>query len=143
MRVVIVGCGRLGARLASKLDETSNDVVIVDRNSLAFRRLSPNFRGDTIIGTGIDEDVLRQAGIEQADVFIAATEGDNRNIFAAQVAKMTFNVPIVFVRIYDPIRAETYSRLGLEVICPTATIADGVLEQLDARRADSANDLEN
>lgn len=142
MRVVIVGCGRLGARLASKLDEESNDVVIVDRNALAFRRLSPNYRGETIIGTGIDEDVLRQAGIEQADLFIAATEGDNRNIFASQVAKMTFNVPKVFVRIYDPIRAETYARLGLDVICPTATIADMVLEELAANPPEPASDRE-
>ncbi|MEZ4623865.1 MAG: TrkA family potassium uptake protein [Thermomicrobiales bacterium] len=108
MRVVIVGCGRLGARLAAQLDEASNDVVIIDRDSLAFRKLAPSYRGDTLIGTGIDEDVLRQAGIEQADCFIAATEEDNRNIFAAQVAKMTFNVPKVFARIYDPVRAETY-----------------------------------
>lgn len=142
MRVVIVGCGRLGARLASKLDEESNDVVIVDRNSLAFRRLSPNYRGETIIGTGIDEDVLRQAGIEKADLFIAATEGDNRNIFASQVAKMTFNVPKVFVRIYDPIRAETYARLGLDVICPTATIANMVLDELAANPPESASDRE-
>jgi trk system potassium uptake protein TrkA len=132
MRVIIVGCGRLGARLASKLDDDSNDVVIVDTNRRSFRRLAPTFRGDTIIGTGIDEDVLRKAGIEQADVFISVTEGDNRNIFAAQVAKVTFRVPQVFARIYDPIRAETYGKLGLNVICPTISVSDDVLATISA-----------
>ena len=142
MRVVIVGCGRLGARLAAQLDEASNDVVIVDRDSLAFRKLASSYRGDTLIGTGIDEDVLRQAGIEQADCFIAATEEDNRNIFAAQVAKMTFNVPKVFARIYDPIRAETYGHFGLDVICPTATIATRVLDTLENERPERAPETE-
>lgn len=131
MRVVIVGCGRLGAMLASNLDQESNDVVIIDTNSRAFRRLAPGYRGETMIGTGIDEDVLRKAGIEHADVFIAATEGDNRNIFAAQVAKLSFDVPQVFARIYDPIRADTYAKLGIEVICPTRTMAGLVIESIE------------
>ncbi|MCC6703919.1 MAG: TrkA family potassium uptake protein [Thermomicrobiales bacterium] len=131
MRVVIVGCGRLGARIASKLDSASHEVVIIDTNPRAFRRLAPGYRGDTIIGTGIDEDVLRQAGIERADAFIAVTEGDNRNIFAAQVARVTFAVPRVSARIYDPVRADTYRNLGLEVICPTVAIADDVLASFE------------
>lgn len=142
MRVVIVGCGRLGAILASKLDHDSNDVVIVDTNSRAFRRLAPGYRGETLIGTGIDEDVLRKAGIESADVFISVTEGDNRNIFAAQVAKLSFSVPKVFARIYDPIRAETYRKLGIEVICPTTTMAGIVLDSIESEQPDRARNPE-
>lgn len=142
MRVVIVGCGRLGAILATNLDQSANDVVIIDTNSRAFRRLAPGYRGETIIGTGIDEDVLRKAGIETADVFIAVTEGDNRNIFAAQVAKLSFAVPQVFARIYDPIRAETYRKLGIDVICPTTTMAGIVLDAIETGQSDRANGSE-
>jgi len=143
MRIVIVGCGRLGARLASKLDAESNDVTIIDTNSRSFRRLAPGFRGDTVIGTGIDEDVLRMAGIDQADVFISCTEGDNRNIFAAQVALLTFNVPKVFARIYDPIRADTYATLGIDVICPTSTIADIVLQEIETAQPERPRSTED
>jgi trk system potassium uptake protein TrkA len=122
--------------LATSLDQAANDVVVIDTNSRAFRRLSPGYRGETIIGTGIDEDVLRKAGIETADVFIAVTEGDNRNIFASQVAKLSFNVPQVYARIYDPIRAETYRKLGIDVICPTTTMADIVLEAIDTGQSE-------
>lgn len=133
MHVVIVGCGRLGARLASQLDSAGHDVAIVDTNPRAFRRLAAGYNGATVIGTGIDEDVLRTAGIERAAVFIATTEGDNRNIMAAQVARLVFNVPKVIARIYDPIRAETYRELGLTVICPTTAIASTVLDELAGR----------
>jgi trk system potassium uptake protein TrkA len=142
MRIVIVGCGRLGAILATNLDQAQNDVVVIDTNSRAFRRLAPGYRGDTVIGTGIDEDVLRKAGIETADVFMAVTEGDNRNIFAAQVAKLSFNVPQVFARIYDPIRAETYRKLGIDVICPTTTMAGIVLDAIEAAQPDRSRGSE-
>jgi trk system potassium uptake protein TrkA len=130
MKAVIMGCGRVGARVASLLDHTGNDVTVIDIDSRAFQRLPSTFGGDTIIGTGIDEDVLRRAGIEEADAFIAVTNGDNRNIMAAQVARLIFNVPEVVCRIYDPVREDTYRRLGLTTVCPTTTISAMILDSV-------------
>jgi trk system potassium uptake protein len=130
MNVVIMGSGRVGARVAAKLDQDGHRVTIIDTDSRAFRRLPAGFRGETVIGTGIDEDVLRRAGIEEADAFIAVTNGDNRNIMAAQVAKVVFHVQEVICRIYDPVRAETFRRLGLTTVCPTAVISSIILEKL-------------
>ena len=117
--MVIVGCGRVGATLAAMLDRGGHSVGIVDQNSRAFARLPDNFSGQKVVGTGIDEDVLRRAGIEHADAFAAVMTADNRNIMAAQVAQHVFQVPKVVCRIYDPLREETYRDLGLETICPT------------------------
>ena len=120
MQIVILGCGRVGAALASMLSREGHPVTIVDLNDEAFGRLSPTFpQGQTVLGDGTDEDVLRRAGIEEADAFVAATNGDNRNILAAQIARHTFSVPRVLCRIYDPIRQETYNSMGLESISPT------------------------
>ncbi|HWV36316.1 MAG TPA: TrkA family potassium uptake protein [Thermomicrobiales bacterium] len=130
MNVVIMGCGRVGARVASLLDHNGHAVTVIDTNAAAFRRLSTEFSGDTLIGTGIDEDVLRAAGIEQAHAFVAVTNGDNRNIMAAQVAKTIFNTPEVIVRIYDPVREDTYRRLGLTTVCPTTTVSALILDQV-------------
>ncbi|MEZ4563816.1 MAG: TrkA family potassium uptake protein [Thermomicrobiales bacterium] len=130
MKAVIMGCGRVGARVASLLDHTGNDVTVIDIDSRAFQRLPATFDGDTIIGTGIDEDVLRRAGIQDADAFIAVSNGDNRNIMAAQVARLVFNVPEVVCRIYDPVREDTYRRLGLTTVCPTTTISAMILDSV-------------
>lgn len=125
-----MGCGRVGARVASVLDHNGHDVTVIDIDSRAFRRLPADFNGLTVIGTGIDEDVLRRAGIEQAAAFIAVTNGDNRNIMAAQVARHVFSVPEVVCRIYDPVREDTYRRLGLTTICPTTTISAQILDHV-------------
>jgi trk system potassium uptake protein len=130
MKVVIMGCGRVGSRIASVLDHNGHDVTVIDTDSRAFRRLANDFRGNTVIGTGIDEDVLRTAGIEDASAFIAVTNGDNRNIMAAQVARNVFDVPEVVCRIYDPVREDTYRRLGLTTVCPTTTISALVLDHV-------------
>ncbi len=128
MRVVIMGCGRVGARVAVLLDHAGHDVAVIDLEARAFRRLPQDFKGASIVGTGIDEDVLRAAGIEDADAFVALTNGDNRNIMAAQVARHVFQVPEVVCRIYDPVREDAYRRMGLTTVCPTTTIAAQVLE---------------
>ncbi len=132
MKVVIMGCGRVGARVAILLDHAGHRVSIIDVESRSFRRLPNDFRGETIIGTGIDEDVLKLAGIEEADAFVAVTNGDNRNIMASQVARHIFDVPEVVCRIYDPVREDTYRRLGLTTVCPTTSIAAQVLEHIFA-----------
>ncbi len=119
MKIVILGCGRVGSTLATMLDRAGHIVAVIDVSSDAFQRLSPDFGGETFAGNGVDEDVLVRAGIKDADAFAAVTNGDNRNIMASQIAKEIFKVKKVMCRIYDPIREETYHELGLETICPT------------------------
>jgi trk system potassium uptake protein TrkA len=130
VKVVIVGCGRVGARLALQLVQEGHDVTIIDQTGSAFARLGENFPGTALIGNGIDEDMLKRAGIDDADAFCALTNGDNRNIMSAQMAQHVFNVPKVVCRIYDPIRYEVYKSLGLGVICPTVIGTDTVHEIL-------------
>jgi trk system potassium uptake protein TrkA len=119
MNVVIMGCGRVGAQLAAMLEEDGHKVAMLDMEPYSFRRLPANFQGEALVGNGTDEDDLRRAGIEEADAFIAVTQGDNRNVMAAQIAKHVFDVPKVVCRIYDPLREELYNSLGLETISPT------------------------
>ena len=130
MKVVILGCGRVGATLATQLDKAGHTITIIDNNTDAFQRLDPSFQGERITGSGIDESVLRRAGIEDADAFVAATNGDNRNIMASEIAKEIFQVPKVVCRIYDPIRQSTYSELGIETICPTIIGANFIFKAL-------------
>jgi trk system potassium uptake protein len=128
VKIVIVGCGRVGSTLACQLVEEGHEVSVVDENVAAFARLGEDFAGQMVVGSGIDEEVLRRAGIEQADCFASVTNGDNRNIMAAQIAQKIFNVKRVITRIYDPIRADVYRDLGLETMCPTTLGADIVHE---------------
>jgi trk system potassium uptake protein TrkA len=132
MKVVIMGCGRVGARLARLLDADGHKVSILDIDAYSFRRLPPEFKGTALVGDGIDEEALKRAGIEEADVFFALTQGDNRNIMASQIAKHIFNVPRVICRIYDPLRQELYSTLGLEAISPTTIFAQMLKEKLES-----------
>jgi trk system potassium uptake protein len=140
MRVIIVGCGRVGARAAAELDERREQVTVVDTNPRAFNRLPSDFGGSTVRGSGTDEDVLRAAGAEQADVVISLTEGDNRNVLSAQLAKHVFGVPRVIAKINDPLRADAYRTLGLETICRTVILSDALvtatLEGADATGGD-------
>jgi len=119
MHVVILGCGRVGATLATALVADGHTVAVIDRDGEAFRRLGHGFSGKTILGIGIDEDVLRKAGIERAGGFVAATNGDNTNIMSAQMVKVMFRVPRVIARIYDPLRAEAYKELGIDTMSTT------------------------
>jgi len=130
MNVVIMGCGRVGSYLATRLDREGHQVTVIDLTATAFRRLPEDFKGETVVGTGIDEQVLRLAGIAGADAFVAVTEGDNRNIMAAQVAREIFGVRDVIARIYDPVREEVYRGLGIGTICPTKLISDLAYEHL-------------
>ena len=134
MRIVILGCGRVCAALATKLDQAGHAVSVIDMSSDSFQRLDPQFRGEKIVGNGVDEEVLRRAGIEKADAFAAVTNGDNRNIMASQIAKEIFHVKKVVCRIYDPLRQATYNELGLETICPTTLGADMVFASLTGAR---------
>jgi len=119
MKVIIMGCGRVGAQLAELLDRDGHKVTVLDVEQYSFRRLPENFGGTALVSDGTDEDALKKAGIEDADVFVSVTQGDNRNVMAAQIAKHIFNVPKVVCRIYDPLREQMYSVLGLETMSPT------------------------
>jgi len=130
MKVVIMGCGRVGAQLASLLDREEHKITILDTNAYSFRRLPSDFNGTALLGNGIDQEALKRAGIEEADAFVAVTQGDNRNVMAAQIAKHIFNVPRVVCRIYDPLRQELYSTLGLEAFSPTTIFAQMLKEKL-------------
>ena len=134
MKIVILGCGRVGARLATMMDLEGHSVSVIDYSSESFRRLEPNFRGTTTIGNGVDEEILIRAGIKDADAFVAVTNGDNRNIMASQIAKEIFNIKKVVCRIYDPIRQSTYNELGLETICPTIVGAQMLFDALSSVR---------
>jgi trk system potassium uptake protein TrkA len=130
MKVVIMGCGRVGAQLAGLLDNDGHSVTILDTDAYSFRRLPPTFSGTALLGNGLNEEALKKAGIEEADAFVAVTQGDNRNVMASQIAKHIFNVPRVICRIYDPLRQELYSTLGLEAFSPTTIFAQILREKL-------------
>jgi trk system potassium uptake protein TrkA len=133
-----MGCGRVGARVAQMLTKAGHDVTIMDVQSSAFNRLGPDFKGSTILGDATDQEVLKRAGIERADAFLAATQGDNRNIMASEIAKHVFGVKRVVTRIYDPLRADTFAALGLQAISPTLIGANKFYEELTGEPASSA-----
>jgi trk system potassium uptake protein TrkA len=127
MKVVIVGCGRVGGVLAASLDASGHDVVIIDLQVRSFDRLPATFGGDAVRGDGTDEDTLRRAGAEGADIFLALTEGDNRNVMAAQLAREALRIGTVYAKVNDPMRAEVYAELGIATVCRTTMIADALL----------------
>jgi trk system potassium uptake protein TrkA len=131
MKVVIMGCGRVGAQLAGLLDIEGHTVTIVDTDAYSFRRLSPEFGGTALVGNGMDEESLKKAGIEDADAFISLTQGDNRNVMAAQIARNIFKVPRVLCRVYDPLRRELFNSLGIEAFSPTIIFAQMLKEKLE------------
>ena len=131
MNVVIMGCGRVGARLAISLDAEGHKITIFDIDSNSLRRLPENFSGTAFVGDGTEEDTLVRAGINDAEAFVALTQSDNRNIMAAQMAKHLFKVPRVVCRIYDPLRQELYQTLGLEAISPTTIFAQLLREKVE------------
>ncbi|MGH7738440.1 MAG: NAD-binding protein [Candidatus Tyrphobacter sp.] len=130
MRIVIVGCGRVGSALAKLLAADDHDVIVVDENPNAFKRLGQKFAGHVVIGTGIDYDVLKNAGAATADGFVAVTDGDNRNIMAALIAQRMFNIKRIVARIYDPPRGLMYRELGVETVCPTTLGAKLIRDRL-------------
>jgi trk system potassium uptake protein TrkA len=131
VKVVIVGCGRVGAGLAEAFDNGGHEVIVIDLSTRAFDRLSEEFKGQAVRGDGTDEDVLRRAGAEGCDVFLALTEGDNRNVMAAQVAMEKLSVGKAMAKINDPVRAAAYADLGVATVCRTTMLTDAILGFLD------------
>ena len=119
MTILVVGCGKVGSRLASVLDKMGHDVSVIDQDERNFHMLDADFSGFTTVGIPIDQDVLRRAGIENCDALAAVTHDDNVNIMVAQLAREFFKIERVIVRIYDPNREDVFSHFGLSTICPT------------------------
>ena len=139
MRYLIVGCGRVGSALAKLLDSDGHDVIVVDENPAAFKRLGRQFKGHEVVGTGIDYDVLKRAGAASADGFVAVTNGDNRNIMAALIAQRMFKIKRIVARIYDPPRGQMYRELGVQTVCPTTVGAKLIRDVLIEAPWDAQN----
>ena len=121
MRVIVVGCGRVGSAVALELRDAGWDVSVIDEREDALGRLGADWTGGFYVGQGIDLQLLREAGIEDADAVVVATDGDNTNIVIGQVAQKMFDIPSVVIRVLDPARAEFYSSRGINVVCPTSS----------------------
>lgn len=130
MRVIVVGCGRVGSELAVRLTREGHEVAIIDKNANSFRRLPEQWQGETVVGFGFDRDDLRRAGIDRAGAVAAVTSGDNSNILTARIARETFEVERVVARIYDPRRAAIYQRLGIPTVATVSWTVDQVMRRL-------------
>lgn len=119
MQIIVAGCGKVGSRFAMLMEEEGHEIAVVDSSSDNFKLLGVNFRGVTILGVPIDEDVLKEAGIESADGFAALTPDDNINMMACQIAKEIFHVPRIFARIQDPVKEQVFYQFGVHTVCPT------------------------
>ncbi|HXK70203.1 MAG TPA: TrkA family potassium uptake protein, partial [Caldisericia bacterium] len=147
MYAIIAGCGLVGSRVATMLSRDGHNVSIIDKNPDAFNRLPPEFDGLTLVGMGFDEEILKNAGIEKADVFAALTDDDNANIMASAVAKNIFGVKRAIARVFDPGREKTFKELGLEIVTPTVLGAEQVYSRFimgenSAHLYISENDIE-
>ncbi len=140
MKFLIMGCGRVGSGLARSLTDEGHDVTIMDVRQDAFRRLTARFRGNAIIGDGLDSAALQRAGIENADVFVSVTQGDNRNLMAAQVAKHIFKVPRVIARVYDDSRADIFRELGLQTLSSPRFVTGLMREMIFDESAEAPED---
>jgi trk system potassium uptake protein TrkA len=134
--VVIVGCGRVGARLATALSAAGHNVVVVDNNAAHFRALPPDFSGFTIKGDAADRDIMRQSKVEQADALVAVTRDDNLNLLVSQTARVLYSTPVVLARCYDPEREDVYRALGVETVSPTSLTVAAFRERLGRGRSD-------
>ena len=129
--IIIVGCGRLGANLANTLSDDNGNVLIMDTTKESFRRLSSDFGGLSMVGSGTDLSALHNAQIEKAAAVVAVTNDDNTNIMIVQLAREMFHVPRVIARLYDPDRESVYQELGIDTICPAVLSAKEVGNLLD------------
>ncbi len=141
MRVIIVGSGRVGAGMASQLAEEGHEVVILDISTQSFRRLAPGFSGQALRGDGTDSTVLERAGARECEWFLALTNGDNRNILAAQLAKQTFGIPHVLCKINDPVRSQAYATLGIDTINRTEMMLDSIGRYMGKPAVPGATDV--
>ena len=145
MNIIIVGCGRVGSRLAMLFSERKDDVIVIDTVPAAFSSLGRNYEGRTIVGVGFDEDTLIGAGVEECDVLVAATDNDNTNLMISEVGRKLFEVPHVLARLYNPDRENAYMQLGLDHVCGTTLVAEEMYSKVIAGHSnhiDSFGDFE-
>lgn len=135
MVVIVVGCGRQGSNLAVRLAQGGHQVTVIDEEPEALERLPEDFPGERVVGTGIDMDVLREAGIEQADALAAMTSRDNTNIMIARIAEVIFHVPRVVARINDPLRESVFHAFGISTVCPITLASEAVMKALLSEEA--------
>lgn len=133
--IIIIGCGRLGARLAEQMSDEGKDVIVMDKDKDAFKKLSSSYGGLTIIGDGTDFDVLSDAGAGRASSVIAVTDNDNANIMAAQLCKSWFHTKNVICRLYDPEKACVYVQLDIQTVCPAVLSAEKINDLMSNREA--------
>lgn len=143
MNILIIGCGKVGSRLAAVLDKRGHDVSVVDRLEENFNRLPDDFGGFTWVGVPIDQEVLKNAGIESCDAVCAVTQEDDSNIMAAQLAKDLYNVPRVFARISDVDKVEVYKGFGIHNVCPTNLTVEAALAAVEDAAAQSQVSIEH
>lgn len=136
MKIIIMGCGRVGSQVSHLLVSHGHEVTVIDHDANALARLGKDFKGRVVQGLGFDRNVLLQAGVENAEGFIAASSSDNANIVAARIARTIFHVPRVVARLYDPVRAEVYQRLGLTTISSTQWGAERIVEVITHNNLD-------
>jgi trk system potassium uptake protein TrkA len=132
MHIIIVGCGRVGSALADAGARNGDDVVVIDKDPTVFRSLGAGFNGNTMRGTGCDQEQLRQAGIERCDAFVAATDSDSVNMMAAEIALRIYHVPRVVVRLYDPAHERSMQVLGLRYVNDASLSVEAILAALGA-----------
>ena len=132
MNALVIGCGRVGSSIALQLDREGWEVTAVDEKEEALTRLGDHWSGGFVLGHGMDIEVLREAGIEDADAVVVATDGDNTNIVIGQVAQQRFDNQCVVVRLLDPARAEFYRQRGLRTVCPTSVAIEVLLDAVRA-----------
>jgi trk system potassium uptake protein len=141
MKVIIIGCGRVGTILSNNLSQRGHQVTVIDNDPLAFEGLGPAFKGEKVLGVGFDRDILLKAGIQKTDALAAVTVSDEANVIAARIAKQVFRVPRVAARVYDPRKAEIYRRLGISTISPVAVGAARLAELLTYTNLDTKSSL--
>jgi trk system potassium uptake protein len=143
MKIIVIGCGRVGAKLAQLLSQKGNQIVVIDNDPAAFERLGKGFKGSTVVGVGFDRDILIAAGIERADGLAAVMESDEANVIAARIAMQMFRVPRVVARVYEPRKAEIYRRLGIQTLSPVSIGVEYFADLLSHSPTDSAAPLGN
>jgi trk system potassium uptake protein len=132
VKALVIGCGRVGSAVSLQLAASGWDVTVLDENEDSLTRLGEHWNGGFVVGHGMDLQLLREGGIEDADAVVVTTDGDNTNIVIAQVAQKQFDVPTVVVRILDPARAQFYAEKGLRIVCPTSAAIETLVETVRA-----------
>ena len=138
MKAIVIGCGRVGSNVALQLNSSGWDVTALDENEDALSRLGEHWTGGFLVGHGMDMQLLREAGIEEADAVVVTTDGDNSNIVIGQVAQKRFEVPTVVIRVLDPGRAQFYATRGMRVVCPTSSAIETLVEAVRATESSAA-----